>query len=212
MEPRDTPLARAAARGERDARRALADRLLDRVRATIGYLTGGDQDLDDMVQMAMVEILRSAHTYEGKGKMTAWADRIAVRTAMRMLKKRSSRERPSPVEDTASMADTMAGQEMDPGALLSCPVLPSADESQETRLARTQLRRCLSDQLQKLNDHQRTAVVLRWAYGYRVKEIAEITETPVNTVRDRLQTGRRKLAGLAARDPVLRDWRPRGST
>jgi len=32
-----------------------------------------------------------------------------------------------------------------------------------------------------------------------------VTETPVNTVRDRLQTGKHELRGLILRDPVLRE-------
>jgi RNA polymerase sigma-70 factor (ECF subfamily) len=208
MDTGDLALAQAAARGEGKARRRLADRLLDRVRATIGYLTGGDQELDDMVQLAMVEIIRSAHTFRGEGPLVAWADRIAVRTAMRMLRKRSGQEKVAAGPDICAVADARLADQGKNAETLNCPVFPTAAECQEQRMMRMQLRKRLALHLQKLGEAQRTAVVLRWVYGYKLKEIAALTDTPVNTVRDRLQTGRKKLLKIVARDPVLQDWQP----
>ena len=82
----DLALTRAAAQGNDAARRILARRLLERTRATIRYLVGDGPDAPDLVQSCMLEILRSTHTYRGEAKLETWADRVAVRTALRLLR------------------------------------------------------------------------------------------------------------------------------
>ena len=88
----DLALARAAGRGEAQACRELAERLLRRVRLTVTYLAAGDRDADDLMQVSLIEILRVAGTYRGESSLERWADRIAVRTALRALKQRRRRE------------------------------------------------------------------------------------------------------------------------
>lgn len=194
----DLALTRAAGNGDERARRILADLLLNRVRSTVSYLAWGDPDSEDMIQVSLVEILRSAKTYKGDGRLTAWADRITVRTTMRMIRKRASREETLAAEDAAHVADTKVLPE---GPLSFDPL-----ESQEQITDRHKLRLRLILLLQRLSPERKLSVVLRWVCGYSLEEIAEITGTPVNTVRDRLQVGRKQLIKAAKKDPVLVDW------
>jgi len=53
-------------------------------------------------------------------------------------------------------------------------------------------------------------VALSLLHDHSLAEIAEITGAPLNTVRDRLQTGRRKLRRYILNDPELRACVPRG--
>ena len=57
-----------------------------------------------------------------------------------------------------------------------------------------------------LKPKHRDALSLRLSLGYSVAEIAEITDTPFNTVRNRLRRGRKLLAGRIERDPLLAEW------
>ena len=57
-----------------------------------------------------------------------------------------------------------------------------------------------------LKPKYRVALTLRLALGYSVAEIADITDTPFNTVRERLRTGRKKLHRQMSKDPLLVDW------
>lgn len=197
----DLALAEAAGRGDPRARRILADLLLNRVRTMVSYIVGTDQDADDLVQASLVEILMSAGSYRGEGQLSSWADRITVRTAMRMLRKRSAmKEVPAPDGDAA--------ETVEPSGPYDCPVLPQPAESQEQAVARYQLRRRLAVHLGKLTPERRVAVALRWVHGYSLNEIAEFTDSSVNTVRDRLQVGKRQLQKAIATDPVLRDYKP----
>jgi RNA polymerase sigma-70 factor (ECF subfamily) len=131
-----------------------------------------------------VQILRSAHTFRGECTLEYWADRIATRTAMRELRRRKRRE------------------QVEPQALVMTTPRPGADV--EADLARVRTR--LSQLLGKLTPERRTAVVLHHVQGYGIAEVAEMTDSPVNTVRDRLRVGRKQLRKRILSDPALRGW------
>ena len=178
-------LAQRAARGDRPACRELARRLLPRVRTTVYYLVADDRDAEDLVQTSVVEVLRVIGSYGGKGALNSWADRVVVRHALRKISRRRWRE----------------------GIVGLTPVeLGSAPASQETEVERQQLRRRVTVLLQQLSPERRTAVVLHWVRGYTIPEIAELTDTMVNTVRGRLRNAKRQLRELIPDDPVLWDW------
>jgi len=181
----DQRLAQQAGAGDRSALRRVADRLLDRVRTTVRYVSADDRDQDDWVQLAMIEILRYIGSYHGGGSLESWADRITIRTALRHLKQRRKRERTLVVDSDARQR------------------LPDNLGEMEQRLV---LRRHLARHFDKLSPERRVAVTLRLVHGYAVDEIAELTGAPRNTVRDRLAQGRKQLRQKISNDPVLRDW------
>jgi RNA polymerase sigma-70 factor (ECF subfamily) len=180
----DQELAAAAADGDPGARRKLIERVLERTRRTVAYLVGADREADDMAQIALVQILRSAHTFRGECTLEYWADRITVRTAMRELRRRKRRE------------------QVEPEALVLGPPAPSADAQADLRMVRARLALLLG----KLTPERRTAVVLHHVQGYGIAEVAEMTGAPVNTVRDRLRVGRRQLRKRILSDRELRGW------
>lgn len=181
----DVVLAQAVGSGDHHATRVLAERLFERTRATVHYLCGGDRDADDLSQLALVEVLRSAHSFRGDCPLERWADRITVRTALRELRRRRWREKIV--------------------TLCEAP-LPEGQAAPDERILRRFLRRRLAGLLAKLSEDRRTAVMLHWVHGYSVAEIAEITESPVNTVRDRLQVAKKQLRALLLKDPGLSEW------
>ena len=78
--------------------------------------------------------------------------------------------------------------------------------SPDSAASRRQIASQVGEVLSRIKPVKREVVVLRWIHGYSPPEIAEIVGVPLNTVRDRLQTGMRELRALVARDPVLRQW------
>jgi len=180
----DVQLAKRAADGDHKARTQVAERLFSRICTTVRYLVGWDRDADDLVQTALMDILKSLGNYRGEGRLEAWADRITVRTAKRGMVRRRRKE------EVVRLFDA----------------LPFAESP--TQPIRGKLREHLALLLQKLPARKRRVVVLRWLYQYSIEEIATITDTPVNTVRDRLRTGRKQLRKWILKDPVLRDFLP----
>jgi len=187
----DLALTRAVAAGDPAARRELAGRLMDRTRTTVRCLAGDEADRDDIAQLCLLEVLRSAGNFQGRGRLERWADRIVVRMALRLIRRARPRRR-CEVPAGEPIADAPAPLDL------------------EDALGRRQVWQRLVALLQKLSPERRAAVALSLLYEHSLAEIAEITGAPLNTVRDRLQTGRSKLRKYILNDPELREIVPRG--
>jgi len=178
----DLVAARRAAGGDRAAKRQLAGRLLERVRATTRYLSANDRDRDDWVQLSLLEILASLGSFRGNSSLEKWADRITVRTVMRLLKQRRRREQKvSLIPEPPPEMLTTAG--------------PSFEE--------LLIRERVAEHLSALEPDNRAVVVLKLVHGYKVDEIAELVGAPRDTVKGRLKRGRRRLKEQFANDSVL---------
>lgn len=182
----DLALAQKAASGDKRAQRILVDRLMNRVRATTGYLAGVDADADDYAQLALVEVLKSIGSYRGETRLDYWADKIAVRTAMRHIKKRRKL--------------------LNRSAELTPEVVGATDATPHAESARKRLRKHLAQHIAKLSPERRTVVTLRMVHEYSISEIADITGTPINTVRDRLRIGKKNLQKSILADPDMKHW------
>ncbi len=180
-------LARAAASGDQSARRRMAERLLDRVGVALRYLAAGDPELDDHVQNAMIEILRSAGSYRGDSSLEVWAERIAIRTAMRQIRKRRWRSRFMVYDSTHK----------------GCAPGPAP----ERMTTRHRVSSRIAELLEELGPERRAVVTLRLVLGHSIEETAEITGAKINTVRDRLAVARRLMRERIRNDPVLAELR-----
>lgn len=183
--PEDAKLARLAGQGDREAQRQLADRLVERVRTTVALLVPGDRDADDMVQVSLMGILKSAGSFRGESSLETWADRITVRTSLRLLRRRRRHEPADLGEQATAMTD---------------------DVRPDQTINRRRIGDHLTRHLHKLPIKQRTAVVLREVYEYSLDEIARMTATSVFTVKGRLRHGRKRLRQAMLRDPLLMEW------
>jgi RNA polymerase sigma-70 factor (ECF subfamily) len=159
-----------AAAGDSAAQEHLVALLRRRVRTISLAILGHAQDAEDAAQCILIEILKSVPTYRG-GSLYGWADRIAVRTAVRHARRR--RVRAAQVD--AGVAVESMGTGPDSG---------TAEHS---------IPRPILDYLAELPEARRTALVLRHVLEYSIAEIAELTDTSPNTVKDRLLQARRQV-------------------
>lgn len=161
-------LVRAAARGDRRAAEELLRRLLPRVRNLVRYLVRGDEEVDDISQLAAMAILQGLPTYRGDAPVERWADRIVARETFRHLRRvrlRAAREQA--VEDPALLDPQQAHVPDD----------------------RYLLRRALVRKLDQLPEAQRVALALHHAAGFTVPEIASLMEVSPDTIKSRLRLG-----------------------
>jgi len=175
-----------AAQGDQAAKRDLINLVIDQVRRTISYLARPDREAEDLSQLALIQILRSAGSFRGECTLKYWADRIAVRTAMKQFRKRQRRER-------------LGAASWEPPPAVS-------EQKVDVDVDSLKVRARLGMLLEKLSEERRTAVVLHHVQGYGIAEIAAMTNAPVNTVRDRLRVGRKQLRKKILADPCLKDW------
>ncbi|MEZ4382610.1 MAG: RNA polymerase sigma factor [Nannocystaceae bacterium] len=169
-------LAAAVARGERRAATEFARRLLPVARRVTLALAGAGGDADDLCQAALIELLQSAENYAGRGPLEAWARRITARHSLRALK-RARRVK------IVELSERHTEGPRDPSAPL-----------------REHLPRAVDDYLELLPESQRTALLLRHALGHTLPEIAEITGSPVPTVKSRVLKALSTIRRLIRRD------------
>ena len=179
----DLSLMRRVAAADRHAQRVLAHRLAPRVQRISQRLLRNRADADDASQVALIEILRSAATYQDISSIERWADRITVRTVLRHA--RAQRRKP-----------WHFGNLVDAETVSAPP--PEADDVGEAAP------RPVDEYLAELPAPRREVLVMKHSLGYTTQEIAELTNSPVGTIKDRLVAARKQLRKLIGRDMVVR--------
>jgi RNA polymerase sigma-70 factor, ECF subfamily len=180
----DLRLMTLVAAGNVEAMNTVARRLSSRVRRLSRGILRNEALADDAAQIALVEILQSAKTFGGRSSLERWADRITARISLRQA--RDERRRSNLVD---SFDDPEAG------------AMPITER--EPTDVRAETARPLDEYLMALPAEQREALVLKHSLGYTVEEIAELTEVPTGTVKDRLVTARRRIRRLIQRDITI---------
>jgi RNA polymerase sigma-70 factor (ECF subfamily) len=179
-EAADLELMRRAGSGDPEAQHALIKRLMGRANRLAQALLRNREDAFDASQAALIGILRAASSFRGESSVECWADRIVVRTALRL----SRRSRSSAVNE------------------LSESLAASTTPGGEARLSAAQY-------LSRLPERQRTALLLRAGFGYTIEEISELTQSPENTVKDRLKRARTALRRQLDRERSAESGRER---
>jgi RNA polymerase sigma-70 factor, ECF subfamily len=173
-----------AASGNTEAQRHLVQRIQPRCHTIARSILGNRLDAEDTTSLILIELLKSISSYRG-GHFLAWADKIAVRTAMQQARLRRIRA-------------TRYQSHDDLDELAFAPTTERDDERFSHCLPRQMM-----DYLALLPETQRVVVVLRHVMDYSVEEIAEMTQVSPNTVKDRLLRGRELLRRTIRRDLTL---------
>ena len=147
-------------------------------------LTGDRARAEDLCQEAFLRVVRAADDWKPKAPFRTWLYSIARNQAVDEARRQTFR-RAEPLDGAASSA---ASDD------------PAPDRSADAALVRPKLEAALTS----LPDEQREVFLLREHAGLRFHEIAEVTGTPVNTVKSRmryaLESLREKLVALGV-DP-----------
>jgi len=180
----DLSLMRRVAAADRHAQRVLAHRLAARVQRISRRLIRNQADADDASQIALIEILRSAGTYQDISSIERWADRITVRTVLRHARN----QRRMPWQQLSGLVDAET---------VSAP--PPDESSPDEATPRP-----VDEYLAELPPARREVLVMKHSLGYTTQEIAELTKSPVGTIKDRLVAARKQLRKLIGRDMRVR--------
>jgi RNA polymerase sigma-70 factor, ECF subfamily len=160
------------------ALKELYSRYARSLRALIGSVVHEESEADDVLQESFLQIWREAHHYSPKaGKPLGWVITIARRRAIDRVRRRDSYRR----------AKQRFEDEIKPQTQI-----PRTGRT-DSEVTQSDLRNFLGKQLQTLPPVQREAVELAYFGGLSQREIAATTNTPLGTVKTRLQLGLRKL-------------------
>jgi RNA polymerase sigma-70 factor, ECF subfamily len=181
-------LATLAVGGDRNAQRRVVMMILSRVRSIIAYIVNDTAWAEDLTQSVMIKILSSLKDYRGESSLEFWSNRIAIRMAMKAIRTKRRRKQ----------------------LLFFLPEPESPFAEVQGAATAGELREHINQIVSKLSEKQQTAIRLRYVHEYNIKEIAEMTDVPENTVRDRLRVGKKRLRTLLDKNPAVRGWILRG--
>lgn len=182
-----TALARLAGSGDPVATRAFLDRIWPALaRVVNGVLGARHPEVEDVIQLALIAVLRALSAFRGDCHPAGYASRIALHVALRARGNAALRR-----SRNASFALISAS---DPDALW-----PGCEVSAERR------KKVLRDLLTELPEEQADALALRVMLGWSLEEVAQATGAPLNTVRSRVRLAKEALRRRIAGDPSLVD-------
>jgi RNA polymerase sigma factor (sigma-70 family) len=136
-----------------------------------------EEALDD----TMMVVWRRPDSFTGVSKVSTWIFAIAYRTALKALSRLDEAQ-----ED------------------LEAEQRPSLEAGPEQALSERQLQKLLLDAMDKLSSDHRVVVDLTYYHEAGYREIAEIVNCPVGTVKTRMFHARQKLKDIL--DGQLADW------
>lgn len=142
-------------------------------------------DLDDLVQDASEQVLRSLDSFEGRSKLSTWTYQVCYRT---LLKRQRGYAR-----WLKRFSLTRTGELPEPRWT------PGEADVPERRERIRRLRAALD----QLSPKRRAVVVMHDLEGMKSEEIAEVVGAPLGTVRSRLRDGRKDLLRSLSEDPYF---------
>ncbi|MDB4997372.1 MAG: polymerase, sigma-24 subunit, subfamily [Myxococcaceae bacterium] len=179
----DAELLAALRKGDRTAATALYIRTRPQADRTIARLVGrSDSSYEDLVQLAMIELVRSIDQFRGECSLDTWTARIAARTVFKELRRRRS--------ETA-LFSAISGQDHEP-----------TGDAQRDLLLRSTLAR-VREHLDAIDPVKAWTVMLHDVCGYDLQEIASITDVSVAAAQSRLVRGRGELNARIEADAEL---------
>lgn len=168
--PDEEALLLAVARGDQAAFAALYDRVGSLVHGIVRRVVRDPAQSEEVTQEVMVEVWRTAVRFDpDRGSARTWILTMAHRRAIdRVRSEQASRNR------TQRVAGQQHARDFD-----------EVSERVEVAFEHEQVRTALST----LTDLQRQAVELAYYQGYTYREVAELLDTPLGTVKTRMRDG-----------------------
>lgn len=192
MHETDEELVERAMQGDTDAFNALVKRWERAIYALCYRVLGRDEDARDVCQEAFLRAYRGLGRFKGQAKFSSWLYRIALNLCRDWLRRERRVGIVQPPED----------EELGERALVD-PI----NETVEDLILRRDLGRAVSKVMATLPADQRIVIVLKEYHGLTFREIAELVECPLSTVKTRLYQGlavlRRQLARRGVRPSLV---------
>ena len=167
-------------KGDQNAFAEIVDLYKDKIYQLCYRMLGNAHEAEDIAQEAFIRAFVNIHTYDMSKKFSTWLYRIATNLSIdRIRKKKPDYYLDAEVSGTNGL--TMYSQVSADGAL------------PEDELETMELQATIQQEILKLPDKYRTVIVLKYIDELSLKEIGDILDIPIGTVKTRIHRGREAL-------------------
>jgi RNA polymerase sigma-70 factor, ECF subfamily len=181
---RDEDLLFAARSGSHAAFAELQKTYSHRIYKRILSITRNREDAEDAVQDTFICAYLALRSFEGRSKFSTWLTRIAINSALTIVRKRRGRPEmlfgPQPPLEDDGISFDIRDSALNPEQL--------CDQKQRSYAIRRAIER--------LDPKSRTALRLSVSQELSVKEIAQNLGVSVASVKARLQRAKKRLSGF----------------
>jgi RNA polymerase sigma-70 factor (ECF subfamily) len=153
------------------------------------YLTGlvGPDEAEDLSQVVFIKVHGGLKGFRGEASLGTWIYRIATNAAIDRLRTGTFGKAAQVTSISDALIDGSYGTA--PANLAGNKAEPSAEAS----FIRSEMNECIKAFVDALPERYRLVVVLSELEGLKNREIAEILDVSVDTVKIRLHRARREL-------------------
>jgi len=166
----DDTLVAMAVEGDKSAWKELVTRHYKVVCATVSRLTGG-RDLEDTVQEVFIQLFKALPSFRNESQFSTFLYRLTVNTSVREVRKM-----------TTLSSIIAVGKETIEKMLDSSP----EPDAPYLNLEKEDMAKLVRKAMLKLPPDLRLLLTLHEVEGMTLREISEITKTPVTTIASRI--------------------------
>lgn len=167
-------------KGDQQAFTDLVELYKDKVYQISYRMVGNVHEAQDIAQEAFLRAYMNIETYDVNRKFSTWLFRIATNLSIdRLRKKKPDFYLEHEVEGTNGL--TLSSQ------------LAATDELPEDQVITHELQDWIQGEILQLPSKYRSAIVLKYIEDLSLKEISEILDLPIATVKTRIHRGREAL-------------------
>jgi RNA polymerase sigma-70 factor (ECF subfamily) len=143
----------------------------------ISRLTGNNES-EDITQEVFEKINRGLADFKGESTLSTWIYRVATNTALDRLKSPSFKRSPEELSNDSEDRNIWTGRK-------KVPV--------DQQLVRKEMSECVREYIDRLQPDYKSIIVLSELEGFKNKEIADILQVSLDTVKIRLHRARASL-------------------
>ena len=166
--------------GDPDVFGILVCRYQDRIYSAILGYVHSPEDAADLAQETFVKAYVNLRTYHGGAAFYTWLYRIAINSAIDLIRKRPN-----------SRVDSLDDEKYQEVGFEPTATDPAVNP--DKMLARTEAKTALRRAIDSLSEKLRTAIILHDLEGLSQEQVAEILRCPVGTVKSRVSRAREEL-------------------
>lgn len=167
-------------KGDQEAFGEVVELYKDKIFWLCYRMLGNRHEAEDISQEAFVRAYVNIESFKINRKFSTWLYRIATNLCIDRIRKK----KPDFFLDAE-----IAGTE----GLTLYSQLATSEQGPDDKVETLELQEVVQREILRLSDKYRTVIVLRYIDDLSLKEIAEVLEMPLGTVKTRLHRGREAL-------------------